>query len=314
MAVALLSEQCPLHNGPHGIGRVHRDHYQTQVPEPVRLLALLPAPRASFGGLQGHAVDLGRGRHLDLVHVGAHPLLACLGAEAIRKRPGVPPLVRLADVHHLNGAGRRSNDHYPNQRKDKTTAICPVTALRRISVAVSHFSTPFHVPSPAPCAPSPLPAAWARGPGGNAVNPLQWGAAPPPQQSAGFEGRLRAVLNGRRGGVWDPKIVYQNMACKGFPFVNFVISNNDHFGLEGGGVQGSVTSGFEISRMTLTSCQTRSAHRRLLCLAATAAQTRPLPNVALSSPHEMAIVTSVWRRGGGDGVQWGGGGGGSSSR
>ena len=50
-------------------------------------------------------------------------------------------------------------------------------------------------------------------------------------------------------------------------------------------------SDFEITSMILTSCRTPSMFnvRIMFCLATTAAQTRPVPNVALSSPHEAAI-------------------------
>ena len=41
-------------------------------------------------------------------------------------------------------------------------------------------------------------------------------------------------------------------------------------------------SGFEVTSMILTFCQTYSVHR-LFCLATTAAQPRPVPNVAFSS-------------------------------
>ena len=49
-------------------------------------------------------------------------------------------------------------------------------------------------------------------------------------------------------------------------------------------------SGFELSSMLLTTCQTYSGRcSQIVLLAATAAQTRPVPNVALSSLHGAAI-------------------------
>ena len=51
----------------------------------------------------------------------------------------------------------------------------------------------------------------------------------------------REVLEGGvRGGSGTQKFVYQKWPDKIFPMVHFVFSHDDHFGLEGGGVQGVV--------------------------------------------------------------------------